>query len=184
MASSSRMRQTVLRLIGLPNSSRARFARSVVDWRLSGLPVLATTSQAMEATTALSRGGKGGLAAASRVVLEGEPPSGPALPPEPEGVGVEIDPGGGSGIGKRGGRMEEQDQSGALAEVRRGGPGEYQASGLGQEILGEDGAMTRQRSRHQTTPKATGQLCFIADALTIAGGGGAATLQLIVKRTT
>src|SRR5262249_12616374 len=33
-------------------------ARSVVDCRLSGLPVLATTSQRMDTTMALSRGGK------------------------------------------------------------------------------------------------------------------------------
>src|SRR3954447_14913551 len=58
MASSSRPRQTVLRLMGLFNSSRARWARSVVDWRLNGFPVRATTSQAIDATTALSRGGR------------------------------------------------------------------------------------------------------------------------------
>ena len=32
-----------------------------MDWRLSGVPVRATASQAMEATTALSRGEKAGL---------------------------------------------------------------------------------------------------------------------------
>ena len=54
--------------------ARARLARSVVDWRLNGLPVRATTSQAIEATTALSRGGKDRLAATAGIVLEGEPP--------------------------------------------------------------------------------------------------------------
>ena len=43
-----------------------------MDWRLNGLPVRATTSQAMEATTALSRGGKDRLAAPAGIVLEGE----------------------------------------------------------------------------------------------------------------
>lgn len=55
MASSSRIRQTVLRLIGLFSSTWARSARSEVDWRLSGSPVRWTISQAMETTTALSR---------------------------------------------------------------------------------------------------------------------------------
>ena len=72
MASSSRIRQTVLRLIGLFSSSCARLARSVVDWRLNGFPVRATTSQAIEATTARSRGGKDGLAASAGIVLEGK----------------------------------------------------------------------------------------------------------------
>ena len=71
MASASRISQTVVRLMGLFSSSRARLARSVVDCRLRGLPVRATTSQAMETTTALSRGGKDGLAASPRVVLRG-----------------------------------------------------------------------------------------------------------------
>ena len=61
MASASRISQTVVRLMGLPSSSCARLARSVVDCRLSGLPVRATTSQAMDTTTALSRGEKTGL---------------------------------------------------------------------------------------------------------------------------
>src|SRR5277367_5754469 len=98
MASSSRMRHTVLRLMGLSSSSWARLARSVVDWRLSGLPVRATTSQAMEATMALSRGGKDRLAAASGLVLEGQLASGPALPPTADGTGVEIDQSGGRRI--------------------------------------------------------------------------------------
>ena len=68
MASSSRIRQTVLGLIGLFGSPWARLARPLVDWRLGGLPVLATTSQAMDTTIALSRG-KDGLAASSGSVL-------------------------------------------------------------------------------------------------------------------
>src|SRR5258708_1108106 len=121
MASSSRIRQTVLRLMGLFSSSRTRWARSVVDWRLNGFPVRATTSQAIEATTALSRGGKDRLAAPARIVLEGKPTSGPALPPTADGTGMKIETSGGSHVGKRGGFVKEQDQACTLPEESRGG---------------------------------------------------------------
>src|SRR3954466_15696716 len=58
MASASRISQAVVRLMDLFSPSCARLVRSEVDWRLSGLPVRATTSQAMDTTVALSRGGK------------------------------------------------------------------------------------------------------------------------------
>src|SRR4051794_5520884 len=108
MASSSRMRQTVLRLMGLPSSSCARLARSVVDWRLSGFPVWATTSQAMEVTSARSRGGKDRLAAASRVILEGKVTRSPALSPQSDGVGVEVKACCGLHVGKCGELVEQQ----------------------------------------------------------------------------
>src|SRR5260370_40652269 len=101
MASSSRMRQTEARLMGLFNSSCARLARSVVDWRLNGLPVRATTSQAMDTTTALSRGGKDGLAASPRGIFKSKLPLGPALPPEADGVRVKVEAGGRGRVGKR-----------------------------------------------------------------------------------
>src|SRR5258708_11458789 len=91
MASSSRICQTVLRLMGLFSSSCARLARSVVDWRLNGFPVRATTSQAMEATIALSRGGKDRLAATAERVFESELACGPTLPPMPDGIGMKKD---------------------------------------------------------------------------------------------
>src|SRR4051794_18493286 len=100
MASSSRIRQTVLQLMGLFSSSPALFVRSVVDWRLNGFPVRATTSQAMETTTALSRGGKDRLAATSRVVLEGKLPCSPAMPPKSDGVGMKVDASSGFHVGK------------------------------------------------------------------------------------
>src|SRR2546421_5613713 len=149
MASSSRIRQTVLRLMGLFSSSCARLARSVVDWRLNGFPVLATTSQAMEARIALSRGGKDRLAATPGVVLQGKLPPGPALPPQPDGVGVKVDPSSGLHVGKRGRLMQEQDQTGALAEVSGGGASLRQAPGLCQKRSGEERAIARQGSRHQ-----------------------------------
>src|SRR3954454_3559644 len=93
MASSSRMRQTVVRPMGRFSSSRTRLARSVVDCRLSGLPVRATTSQANETTIALSRGGKDRLAAPPGIILEGKLALGPALPPAADAVRVKVEPG-------------------------------------------------------------------------------------------
>src|SRR4051794_27011289 len=109
MASSSRIRQTVVRPMGLFSSSAARLARSVVDCRLSGFPVRATTSQAMEAIIALSRGGKDRLAASSRSVFEGKLVLGPALPPTADAIGVKVKSGGDFDIGKRGMFVQKQD---------------------------------------------------------------------------
>src|SRR4051812_42986115 len=137
MASSSRIRQTVLRLMGLFSSSRARLARSVVDWRLNGFPVRATTSQAIEATTALSRGGKDRLTATAGIVVEGELTSGPALPPAADGIGMEIKTSSGSHVGERGEFVEQQDQACTLPGVRRRGSRAEEASSLGEELLRE-----------------------------------------------
>jgi hypothetical protein len=81
MASSSKVRHTVLRLIGFPSTFCVRNVRSSKDWRLIGSPVSATRSQARALTNARSRGGKIGLAAASRAILQGEISRSPAFPP-------------------------------------------------------------------------------------------------------
>jgi hypothetical protein len=117
IASASRISQTVVRLMGLFSSSRARWARSVVDCRLSGLPVRATTSQAMETTMARSRGGKGRLAATSGLVLEAKLATGPTSSPQADGVGVKIDHGRDLDVGERRGLVQEQDQPGALPQM-------------------------------------------------------------------
>src|SRR3954447_2778460 len=114
MASPSRMRQTVLRLMGLFSSSRTRLARSVVDWRLNGFPVRATTSQAIDATTARSRGGKGRLAAPARIILEGQLARGPTLSPTADGTGMKVEMSSGSHVGEGGRFVKEQDQAGTL----------------------------------------------------------------------
>jgi len=85
--------------------------------------VRATTSQAIEATIALSRGGKDRLAAPAGVVLEGEPAPGPAMPPTADGIGMEAETSGDLDVGERGGLVKEQDQACALPEMRRCGPG-------------------------------------------------------------
>src|SRR5258708_2760526 len=111
MASSSRICQTVVRLIVLFSSSCARLVRSVVDWRLNGFPVRATTSQAMEVIMALSRGGKDRLAASSRSVFESKLTCGPALPPTADAVGMEVEPSTDFDIGERGLCVQEQDHT-------------------------------------------------------------------------
>ena len=138
----------------------------------------------MDVTIALSRGGKDGLAAASGVVLEGKLACGPALPPKPDGVGVEVEASSGFHVGKRGEFVEQQDQAGALPEVGGGGASADEASGLGQELLGEGRAMMWQRPRHETAPGATGQLISGDDACIIGLTRSSVTLQLFVKRTT
>ena len=174
----------MLRLMGLFNSSRARSARSVVDWRLNGLPVRATTSQAIEATTALSRGGKDRLSATAGIVLEGELTSGPALPPTADGIGMKIETSSGSHVGESWGFVEEQDQACTLPEVRRRGSSVEEASSLGEELLREGRAMKRRRARHETTPRAIGRRVFNDDIPSIGRLQRLLTLPLFVKWTT
>ena len=84
------MRQTVLGLIGWPKAVAARAARSVVDNRLNGNLVWQTASQAIALTTAWSRGGKNGLAPAPFLLDQREIATRPAVPPEADGVGMQI----------------------------------------------------------------------------------------------
>src|SRR3954466_12388054 len=118
--------------MGLFSSSRARLARSVVDCRLSGLPVRATTSQAKETTIALSRGGKDRLAAPPGIILEGKLALGPALPPAADAVRVKVEPGSDLDVGKRGAFVQEQDQMRSLPKVRAGRASGREAPGLGE----------------------------------------------------
>src|SRR3569623_2767467 len=89
LASSSRLRPTVQRLIGLPSSPEATRARSPSDWRLRAVLVWAIRSQARAVTVARSRGGRGGLAPPPGLVAHVEQPRGPAPPPEADGIGMQ-----------------------------------------------------------------------------------------------
>jgi len=71
----------------------------------------------MDVIMALSRGGKDGLAATPRIVLEGKLACGPALPPKADGVGMKVDPSRGLHVGERGTFMQKQDQACTLPEV-------------------------------------------------------------------
>src|SRR5919108_1356277 len=92
MASVSRIRHTVLRLIGLPSTVRTRAVTSARDCRLSGCLVSATRSQATALTSAWSRGGKTGLTAPSRFVFQAKVPLGPPATPPLNRPQMELDP--------------------------------------------------------------------------------------------
>jgi hypothetical protein len=71
---------------------------------------------------------------------------------------MQVEASGGGHIGKRRGFVEEQDQVGALSEVRRGRAGAEEVSGLGEELIREGRAMKRWRARHETTPRGMGRM--------------------------
>jgi hypothetical protein len=106
----------------------------------------------MEATMALSRGGKDGLAASSWGVLEGKMALGPALPPTANAIGVQVALGSDFDIGKRGLVVEEQDQLRPLSKVRRSHASRDQPPGLGEELIGETRAIGWQWSWHVAAP--------------------------------
>jgi len=81
---------------------------------------------------------------------------------------MKVDPGSDFHVGKRGEFVEEQDQAGALPEVRRCGASAEEASGLVEELIGEGRAMKWKRARHETAPRTTGQSLSV-DPLTIDG---------------
>ena len=90
----------------------------------------------MEATTALSRGEKDGLAAPSGFVLEAEPPFGPALPPTADAVRMQVEPSTGYDIGQRRKVMKDQDQTRSLSEMRCRRASGYETPCLGEKFLG------------------------------------------------
>ena len=98
-------------------------------------------------------------------------------------MGVEVEPRSGFRVGKRGARVQKQDQACALAAVRRRGARAEEALGLGEKVIREGGAIVWQRPRHGTAPRTTGQFVFRDDALTIGRPRSSTTLQLFVKRT-
>jgi hypothetical protein len=81
---------------------------------------------------------------------------------------MEIQASGGGRIGEGRGFVKEHDQACALPEVRRRGASEDESPGLGEELIGEVGAMEGRRARHETTPGAIGAVFFSDEALSIA----------------
>jgi hypothetical protein len=65
---------------------------------------------------------------------------------------MQVESSGGGRIGKRRGFLEEQDQVGALPEVRRRRASAEEAPGLSEELIREARAMKRRRAGHETTP--------------------------------
>src|SRR2546425_13134059 len=114
MASVSRIRHTVLRLIGVPSTVRTRAVTSASDCRLNGCWVSATSSQATALTSAWSRGGEIGLVAPSRLVVQGQIALGPAAAPPLRRTRMQLYLGGGCDVGHQRLLRQEQHQGGPL----------------------------------------------------------------------
>jgi hypothetical protein len=80
---------------------------------------------------------------------------------------MQVDAGGGIGVGERGVLVQEQDQVGALAEVGRRRAGRDEPPGLREEVIGEGRAIARGRARHETAPEVIGQIADCDSALTL-----------------
>src|SRR5437764_7390181 len=184
MASWPRMRPTVRGLIGLPSTAEARRARSPSDWRLRGLSVRATCSQASALTCAWSSGGKSGLAPPPGLVLEGEGPLGPAPPPEADGVGMQADLVARLDVGEVGLEVQEQGQVGPLAQVGGGSAPAGQEASPDEECAGEAGLVARQGAGHGRCPWAKGRGGSFRHDRIVRANPITATLQLFVPRTT
>ena len=104
----------MLGLIALPSALLACAAMSVVESRLKGSAVWWTASHATAFTRAWSSGGKSDLPASPRRIFHVEHPMGPASPPVPHGVGMEVHLCGRMDMGQEGDGMQEQHQCGAL----------------------------------------------------------------------
>ena len=116
----------------------------------------------MEATTARSKGGKGGLPATPRLVLEAEPPFSPALPPTADAVRMQVEPSTGFDIGQRGKVMQDQDQTRSLSEMRCRRASGRETPCLGEKFLGETRTIVWQGSRHETAPRVSGHFTLLS----------------------
>src|SRR2546423_1243974 len=122
MASVSRIRHTVLRLIDVPSTVRTRVVTSARDCRLSGCLVAATSSQATALTSAWSSGGKICLAAPSRLVVQGKVPRGPTVAPTAHRTRMELHPLCRLAVGHQRLLRQEQAQGGPLPQLVRNRP--------------------------------------------------------------
>src|SRR5262245_17861144 len=137
------MRHTVLRLMDLPRACCARAVTSVKDCRLSGCWVSAISSQAMALTRAWSKGGKIGLAAPSRLVLQGKVPLGPTATPSLHRPQMQLDPCRPLDVGHKRVLMQKENQSGSLPQLVLNGPLVDNLCSLLQESRGKRRAVAR-----------------------------------------
>ena len=115
MASSSRISQTVVRLMGLFNSSRGASGEVGGGLAAQGVAGAGDHVAGDGGDDGPVKGGKGGLAASPGGVFEGKVALGPALPPAADAVGVEVEPGGEIDVGERRVLVQEQDQFAPVA---------------------------------------------------------------------
>jgi hypothetical protein len=71
---------------------------------------------------------------------------------------MQVKASGGGRMGERRRFVEEQDQVGALAEVRGRRPSAGEAPGLAEELVREGRAMNRRGAGHEMTPREMGQM--------------------------
>ena len=152
MASPSRMRHTLLRLIGLPSARQARSVTSASDWRLSGCLVWATNSHAAAFTKAWSSGGKMGLATPPGDIGHGEVPCGPAPPPSLDLPPRQADAPPGLFVCQVGVVVQQEHQLRALDGLVRGRAAPNRLAGLLQKAVREGRAARGGRSRHARHP--------------------------------
>src|SRR5215831_16816014 len=117
MASVSRIRHTVLRLIGVLSTVRPRAVTSARDCRLSGCLVSATSSQATALISAWASGGKIRLAAPSRLVIQRKVSCGPPVSPTAHRTRMELYPLCRLAVGYQRLLRQEQDQGGPLPQL-------------------------------------------------------------------
>ena len=75
---------------------------------------------------------------------------------------MQVETSGGRRIGERRVLVEEQDQVGALPQMRRRRAGGGESPGLSEESVREGRAMERRRAGHETIPRGMGQVEFSA----------------------
>jgi hypothetical protein len=80
---------------------------------------------------------------------------------------MQVDAGGGFGVGERGMLVQEHDEVGALAQMGRRRASRDEPPGLSEEVIGEGRAIARGRARHETAPEVIGQVADCDSALTL-----------------
>src|SRR5262245_40593890 len=154
MASVSRIRHTVLRLIEVPSTVRTRAVTSARAWRLSGCLVSATSSQATALTSAWSSGGKIRLAAPSRLIVQGKVSRGPTVSPTAHRTRMELHPLRRLAIGHQRLLRQEQDEGGPLPQLVLNSPLPGNRGRLLQKWRREVGPVARQMTSNRTHPLA------------------------------
>src|SRR5271169_3633780 len=113
------------------------------------------TSQAMDCTWARSKGGKGGLAAASGTIFQGEVPGGPSAPPAPDRDRVHSHNRSGLSVAKAGFPVQEANQGRPLALPGRHLALPDELLSLGKKLGRKGGLIGRRRAAHGRHPVAT-----------------------------
>jgi len=179
MAASCSIRQTVLRLIVLPNVACDRLPRSASDCLLRGSSVSAMTSHARAWINARSSGGKSGLAPTSRLIDNRKVAAGPTSSPTPHLSWRQANSSG-SFLGFAGWLlMKKQYQTITLNDLHRSSASPRRVACILHEIVGE-GTTSGQRTWHSGFPSLPGVFwgftsCYQKSIL---------TRTLFVERTT